>query len=409
MIEDDRIELSQKMNPEIDVDNMVEPTLEEDEPKVKPKTKTKVKKEPVPEKEQVKSIHDELDSILVTEYGLNMSDDRPPISTGVEVLDAYLGGGLISGGLVQLVGTPGTGKSALAARLLAQGQRLYPDKFMGCYVDSEESMTSDRLAQLGVVNPVLTPIGNITLEKLFNVITAMCEYKEANPELIEIPSMIVWDSVANTVTERAMGLTVDDPAKVMGLKANILAQLLPKYISRMDQFNITLIAINQIRDKIDIGPVKSKSALKFLHNKNVPGGYALLHNSSQLLVLSAGKTIDDEYGFTGGNIVTVNAVKNKFFRPNLMFDLVFSFSLGYSNFWSNYEFLKLTKRIKAGAWCTLTNCEADKFRQKDAIIFYRDKPEFKKAFDNHVKDVIALEIIEKNKQDKLPEGLDGIF
>ena len=165
----------------------------------------------------------------------------------------------------------------------------------------------------------------------------------------------------------------------------------------MKKYNVSLIAINQLRDKIDLGVFKPKATLKYLAQKELPGGHSLSFNSSQLLYLSSGKDIDDEYGFKGGSRVTIKAVKNKQFRPNLEFELVFSFNLGYSNFWSNYEFLKKINRIKSGAWCSLDGMSTPKFRQCDAFQLYKTNPEFKQLYDSHVKEGIQTEIIDRNK------------
>mgnify|MGYP003929639995 FL=1 len=47
------------------------------------------------------------------------SDTSRPISTGIDELDAVLGGGLVSGSVTLLGGDPGIGKSTLLLQLLA--------------------------------------------------------------------------------------------------------------------------------------------------------------------------------------------------------------------------------------------------------------------------------------------------
>jgi len=375
----------------------------ENETKVK-----KQKQEAEQEKEQVLDIQADINSLILNQGDLTIDDNFDVLSTNIDVLDAYLGGGVAQGGFLQIVGSPGSGKSLLASKVLAAGQQQYGNNFMCLYLDSEESMSKDRLAQLGIKRPEIIPITDLTVEKVFSVIKSMHEYKMKNSHLIQYPSVIVWDSIANTITDRTEGLEEVDPAKVMGLRANLLSQFLPDYIKKMKKSNITLVAINQLRDKIEMGRFPTKSTLKYLANKNIPGGNSLLHNSTQLVLLSSGKDIADEYGFPGGNIVSVKLVKNKLFRPNLEFNLVFSFSLGYSKFWSNYELLKTYGRVKAAAWCTLQGVDDVKFRQKDAITNYKNNEAFRNAFDENVRDVIKTEITEKNVQALDPE-LEGIF
>jgi len=75
------------------------------------------------------------------------------ISTGIDVVDAILGGGFVVGGLSIIVGQPGSGKSMLAIQTLAQAQKLYKENLLCGYLDSEEATTTVRLANLGVNHP----------------------------------------------------------------------------------------------------------------------------------------------------------------------------------------------------------------------------------------------------------------
>ena len=75
--------------------------------------------------------------------------------------------------------------------------------------------------------------------------------------------------------------------------------------------------------------------------------------------------------------------------------MVGSFTTGFSNFWTNYNFLKLTKRLNSGAWNFLVSLPDKKFRTKDAPELYNTDDEFKVAYDTAVKEAIQTEIIEK--------------
>ncbi|MCK5018455.1 MAG: hypothetical protein KAS32_15455 [Candidatus Peribacteraceae bacterium] len=316
------------------------------------------------------------------------------IPTRVQAFDTILGGG-ITPGLVQFVGNPGSGKTALACKIIASGQREWPGKFNAVFLDSEDSMTKERLQQLGVNNPPIEPIPALTVEKVFQVIEGMATYKEQHKDLINVPWVVVWDSIANTMTDA--GMEADDMNQVMGQKARALSHYLPKYIPMMGKYNISLVAVNQLRDKIDLGIFKKAADLKYLADKNIPGGKSVLFNSTQLVYIQPVGDVKGEYGFMGTK-VRAKTVKNKLFSPNVELDLIFSFERGFSSFWTNFELLKKVKRIKAGSWCTLVSCpEAGKFRQVQALEFYKTKPEFKAAFDNDVAEVLNEEYIEKYK------------
>lgn len=341
--------------------------------------------------EQASSIKDALNLFLKKIDLTQDSSVKTTIPTGIDVLDTVLGGGIATG-FTQIVGPPGSGKSAIAAKILATGQRKFPGKFIGVYIDSEESTTESRLAQLGVIYPRIQPYVNVSIEKIFQIVEGICSFKENHPEVQDIPSVIVWDSIANTVTEA--GLETDDPNSVTGQKARLLSHLLPKYIKEMNKYSVCLVAVNQLRDKIDMGIFKTPADLKFLGDKQIPGGKSILFNSIQLLFIRPSGDVKGEYGFMGIK-VHCKMVKNKLFTPNIEIPLIFSFERGFSNFWSNYELLKTVKRIDAGAWCTLGDYTAKKFRQHQAIELYRTDPKFKEIFDSLVQEVLKTEYIDK--------------
>lgn len=324
---------------------------------------------------------------LVPDYSV-----RSTIPTGIDLLDTLMGGGAATG-FLQIIGPPGSGKSALAAKIIATTQRKYRGMLNAVYMDGEDSTDKKRLMQLGVLQPIIDPYTRLTVEGVFKTVEGMCTFKESHDTLLDVPYPLVWDSIANTHTEAA--LQEMDPNKVTGLKARILSHLLPIYVPKMNEYNISLIAVNQLRDKIDMGIFKTPSDLQFLANKKIPGGWASLFNSIQILYIKPIGQIEGQYGFYGTR-VKCKLVKNKLFTPNIEFEMVFSFERGFSNLFTNFELLKKTKRIdngKGGSWFTLKSCPEKKFMQSQLVTRYNE-PKFKEAFDNDVKDVLKTEYLD---------------
>lgn len=343
------------------------------------------------------SLANELQSAFSTHLNTNMKIEmsdkniRSTIPTGIDVLDTVLGGGVASG-LVQIVGPPGAGKSALAAKIIAAGQRKYPGKFNAIYLDSEDATSTERLTQLGACYPPIIPQPGVTVEGVFRYIEGLCTFKEQNKKYMDIPWLVIWDSIANTLTES--GMTAEDPNSVIGQRARALSHFLPRYVNKLNKYNISLVGINQLREKIDMGIFKTPSDLRYLTNKIIPGGQSLLFNSVQIIHITSMGDSKGEFGFLGAKI-HAKAVKNKLFTPNIGIDMVFSFERGFSNFYSNFENLKKSKRIQAGAWCKLKSCpEAGSFRQLQALDLYRNNTKFRESFDNDVKDMIKTEYID---------------
>ena len=94
-------------------------------------------------------------------------------------------------------------------------------------------------------------------------------------------------------------------------------------------------------------------------------------------------------------MVECRCIKNKLFTPNIAVDVLVNFNTGISNFWTNYNLLVTTKRIKASAWNTMAAYAEKKFRTKDAEEIYNSEPKFKKIFDEQVQDTIKMEFLDK--------------
>ena len=360
------------------------------------KAKAKKKKEVKDEKSEVDSLYEEFSSFL--EDKVDMKPDtgiKSVIPTGIDLLDAILGGGLAIGALDIIVGQPGSGKSMLAIQVLAQAQEIYKDEpnFIGHFLDSEEATTTIRLSNLGVKRPKIKPYSDITVEKVFKFLEGLCLFKEKK-KIIDIPSVVIWDSIANTLSEKEREAT--DVNQVIGYKARMLSILVPKYVARCAQYNIAFIAVNQLRDVLNISQFSAPKDLKFMSStKDMPGGTVLKYNGFHLIEMKVKSAIaSDKYGFDGV-IDKVKCVKNKLFPPNIEVEIVGSFTTGFSNFWTNFNFLSNSKRLSTGAWNYLVSMPDKKFRTKDAENLYLSDEAFKEKFDESVKESIQTEIIDK--------------
>jgi len=349
---------------------------------------------------KTQELYDEFSSFL--EVKADITADRgtkETISTGIDLVDAILGGGFAVGAMSIIVGQPGSGKTMLAIKTLGEGQRQYKGQMLGAFLDSEEATTTLRLSNLGVRYPKLKPYTDITVEKVFKFIEGLATFK-IEKKMVDVPSVVVWDSIANTLSLKER--ETDDPNSVIGYKARLLSILVPKYVAKCAQNNICFLAVNQLRDVINIGQFAPPKDLKFMSaTKDMPGGNILKFNAFQLVEMKVKSAIapgaaedSAKYGFEGV-IVKIKCVKNKLFPPNIEVEMVGSFTTGFSNFWTNYNFLKITKRLNSASWCSLVALPDKKFRTKDAPLLYNEDETFKQAFDDAVKEAIQTEIIDK--------------
>lgn len=318
---------------------------------------------------------------------------KDTIPTGIDLLDTILGGGFAIGSMGVITGNPGSGKSMIAIQSMGAAQKKYNGNILVSMLDSEEATTTIRMSNLGVKNPKIKPYNDITVEKVFKFLEGMCLYKEMKG-IIDTPSVIVWDSVANTLSQRER--EVEDINSVIGYKGRLLSLLIPKYVSKLSMYNICLIAINQLRDVIQIGPFVPAKELKFMsQGKTMPGGNSFKFNAFHLIEMKTKETVTrDKFGYDG-YFAEVFCVKNKLFPPNIKINLAGNFTTGFSNFWTNFRFLADNKRIITGAWNYIADLPQVKCRTKDMQDTYNTNPTFKEAFDKAVKETLQTEIIEK--------------
>ncbi len=392
--------MAQKENKDIELGKVeITPPKEEITIHDKNKVETEVveKEEPdvsLSKEDEAKKLYSEFSSFLEQKEGfVEDVGVKQTVSTGIDLADAILGGGVAIGALNIIVGQPGSGKTMLAIQVLAQGQKQYQGKLLGAFLDAEESTTTVRMANLGVKYPKIKPYVDITVEKVFKFLETLCVFK-SEKDLIETPSVVIWDSIANTLTVKER--EAEDPKSVIGYKARVLSMTIPQYVSKCAQNNICLLAVNQLRDVMSLDMFAPPKDLKFMtSSKDMPGGNVLKFNAFQLVEMKVGKVIEPEkLGFEGIR-VKMKCVKNKLFPPNVEISLVGSFTSGFSNFWTNYEFLRDHKRMVTGAWNYLVDLPDKKFRTKDAMKIYNENEDFKTAFDKAVKETIQTEIIDK--------------
>ncbi len=347
--------------------------------------------------DEVKKLYEEFNSFLEQKTDDKKDDslNKLTIPTGIDLLDTILGGGFAVGALNVIVGMPGSGKSMILGKLISNAQKIYNGDIVTIYLDSEESTTNERLFRLGVQHPRITPKHDVTVEFLFKNLETLCLFKDKE-KIIDRPSLVCWDSIANTLSEKER--ETDDPNSVIGYRARMFSILIPRYVAKCSKYNICFMAVNQLRDVLSIGPMGGPRDLKFLSStKQVPGGQTLKFNTFQMVELKTkGITEIDKQGFNG-IINSAKCVKNKLFPCNIEIKIIGNFVRGFSNFWSNYEFLKETKRLNTGAWNYLSNLPDKKFRTKDVTELYKDDKVFKEAYDKEVKDAIKSEIIERNQ------------
>ena len=249
------------------------------------------------------------------EKGLHESDYQA-IPTGYDDLDAVLtrvNGGICLGGVCEIYGSEGGGKTSLAMRTIGIAQSMG----LNCaWFDAEHSFSPD-----------LAKLNRVDLEKLVYMRRTAGEGEKARllnaAEVLDRIYKTVWtgafsllvvDSVAALMPERVASADFDPAKKGISELARDMSSQLPKISSACSEKECTVIFVNQVR---------MKPGEMYGNPETTPGGKALKFYASQRIEVNKinGKngqvtqTTEDGIEEIVGHYARVKVVKNRRNEP----------------------------------------------------------------------------------------------
>lgn len=212
------------------------------------------------------------------------------VSTGMPGLDEALGvGGFYKGGIVEIYGPEGAGKSSLAFRLVRQYQNTGKPVL---YINSERSLNKDIMKAAGVDEDNLYLLTGNSLEQGFS----------ACMKAASAFSAIVIDSLTGLLPEYSLSGDITDRSDST---ARIVSHSMPMLINAIDTYGCTLIIITQIRERLGI---------MFGNPEVAAGGRAIKHYATMRLEIRRCETLKQKGAITGFKS-RVKVVKNKIAAP----------------------------------------------------------------------------------------------
>ena len=245
--------------------------------------------------------------------------------------------GVIGGRFTTLIGMAGTGKSTLADQIGWNIVKNYPNGLL-IHADIEETVLRPRLLEiLGVssnspdndriivkkdgvyIEDILTMVNDICVQK--EALGDACKYEEDGKwfgkKKIKIyePTVIIIDSLPSFTTANADTTSLDGQMTT-NRDVAMVSQFYTKLLSKINKYNITIIATNHIKPKIVVDVYNPPPSQLMLLSKSetLPRGQAPIFYATNIIRLyAAGKSSiikRDEYGFDGFE-VTATAAKSK--------------------------------------------------------------------------------------------------
>jgi len=274
-----------------------------------------------------------LNDILVDSLNKKLGDvafilgkgDSPPetkewLSTGSTILDTIISnnidanGGIPVGKLVEISGEAATGKSLLSYMILKDCQ----DKGgIPVLIDTENAANEDFLRLIGLE---FYPEGSLvyiqvdSIEAVFKAIEDIIRRIRENDK--DKLCCIVWDSVAGTSTDAEIQGDYGDAT--VGLAARLIGQGLRKIIRFIGTQRVSLVFLNQIRQKIGV----------FFGDDTVtPGGKAIPFFAAVRIRLYSGGKVKAGKDVLGVGI-RPKIVKNRMGPPHREAELKMYFNRG---------------------------------------------------------------------------------
>jgi RecA/RadA recombinase len=355
--------------------------------------------------------------------GIKEAKSYKPVPTGLNVMDYYnaryfmnheskqheLFTGLPTGKLIMMIGYTGTGKTTLAVQNAWSMVAPFQEGSI-FHIDLENAWSIERTADItGVsVDTVKTKYFRtepISLDKIYAFIKRVIFAKQermknpndpiwvTNPhtgERMVTPTVFLIDTVAALQSEEVLSEN-EEMGKLMyekGAQAGANNAFAQRLAGMIGEVNITIFAINHVRVGIsDGGSPKPKRVQYLAADETVPGGTGFPQYADYFLHLrpTDSLTMKADEGFAiPGKIVKCSIIKSRLSYDGRQFDLVLTDN-GFSNAWSNLQFLKSVKAIKgAGAHLFIEAPDGRatrKFAQRNWSEFYEGDQEFREVAD----------------------------
>ena len=287
------------------------------------------------------------------------------LSTGTFPLDAILGGGLPVGRITEIYGDTSTGKSLLAAQVVALAQE---DGHICVMADTETAVSLPIMEAVGVDIDTLIYDSPDTVEEVFELFDDAIEAK--NKHSPDSLLLLVWDSIA--ATSAAAEMSNEYGKATMAQHARLISHGLRKITRKISKGRVCALFLNQTRVKI--GVMFGDKVATF-------GGKAVGFHASVRVQLRLGPKIK-----SGGQIVGIEAiatvVKNKVAMPFKSANLPIFFGYGVDNALASLYYLKEAGDVVASSsWHTISiDGKEIRFQKKG----------WDDVFDEHYDAIVAM-------------------
>jgi recombination protein RecA len=295
-----------------------------------------------------KSLSKEYGGVILQKMNDRVGERLPSFSTELISLDEELFGcgGCPKGRIIEIFGPEASGKTTISLQIIAAVQAAGG---MAALIDAEHSLNPNHAADIGVdLNELLISQPD-NGEQALEIVAALVRARAVD--------VIVVDSVAALVPKAELEGDMGDSH--MGLQARLMSQALRILTGLCNTNGVTIIFINQIREKLGV---------QFGDPETTTGGRALkFYSSVRIKIRQLSRTdggIIEEDGVRVGQRSRLVAVKNKCGTPYSETDLTLTYGKGWDKKSDVIDYAVKLGVLESGAWYTLKET-GERFRRKD--------------------------------------------
>jgi recombination protein RecA len=270
------------------------------------------------------------------------------VRSGSVVLDAILGGGIPKGVFILWSAEPGCGKSTgslhISRTYCAQNKKVV-------YLDYEGGVNHSQLEGMGLLDFKYDPIDNPEGTFFLYQVQTFKDAEKVLDEIMADVDLVVIDSATAMLTEKVKGSSSEDV--LPGVDSRVMSTFLKKYKAEAVRNGVSWIIVNQMRTKISFmgatGDVEAGgNALKFYTDIRL-----VMKKAFKGTLERSEDTATGKQKVPFGAICTIQAVKNRYERPNIPLNIAIIFGKGIGNDYAYADFLMNGGvLVKSGAWYT---------------------------------------------------------
>jgi recombination protein RecA len=273
----------------------------------------------------------------------------PSIPTNLSSVDrdVFGCGGFPRGRVIEVYGPESSGKTALCLHTIGQCQKAGG---VAAFVDAEHALDPTFAHNLGVNMDELVISQPDCGEQALEIVEALVEKQAVD--------LIVVDSVTALVPRAELDGEMGDSH--MGLQARLMSQAMRKLIALTAKKGVTVIFINQVREKV---------GLVFGNPEVTTGGRALKFFASlriEVRRVAGTEGLIKEGDKVIGHRMKVKAQKNKVGAPYRETVIELYYDTGFDMADSTIEHAKKLGILEGNAWLTFkSDKKSEKFRRED--------------------------------------------